>query len=127
MNQEHEELIYEGVRRMVTWDEPHDDVFHHMEVNGITGAKANEMYAKARAERVQAIPSESISTAVKGLLLLMAGLGIFSGPIFYQQGTTRNTVVISTVAIAFGGWRFFKGIFGYAFATSKEGSLADEE
>ncbi len=127
MPAEHEELMYEGVRRMVTWDEPRADVFHRLEVNGIVGAKAEEMYAKARAERVAAIRKEGLRAALTGLVLLSSGVGVFAAFLFGMQGMNRMISILCTTAAILGGWRFFKGLFGFLFASSKEGSLADEE
>lgn len=124
MTAEHEELIYEGVRRMVTWGEPRADVFHRLEVNGIVGARAEEMYAKARAERVAFIRKDCLRDAAVGLLALGSGTGVFS---FAMHVPHRVTIGVGAATVIFGGWRFFKGVFGFLFAASREGSLADEE
>ena len=55
MTEEHKARIYEGVRRMVIWDEPRADVFHRLEVNGIDPAQAQQMYDQARDERIAII------------------------------------------------------------------------
>ncbi len=127
MNEEHEDRIYQGIRRMVIWDEPRADVFHRLEVNGIVGAKAEEIYGRARAERIAIIRADSIRKTGFGLLLLLAGIGVFFGFWSGLGGITRPVLTLCVLSAAFGVWRFFKGLFGFFCASSKEGSLANEE
>ncbi|HEY1051298.1 MAG TPA: hypothetical protein VGE39_16115 [Prosthecobacter sp.] len=127
MTPEHEELIYEGIRRMVIWDEPRDEVFHRLEVNGITGERAEAIYAKARAARIQEIRSDCVRRAVKGLLFLVVGAGVALE--FLTRGAMPPRVALAPcmAAVGYGLWQSFKGVFGYVLAPSKKGSLADDE
>lgn len=127
MTDEHEDRIYQGIRRMVIWDEPRADVFHRLEVNGADQAQAQQMYDKARAERITIIRADATRKAMEGLVLLLTGAGVFLGFWNGLGGITRPILVLCALATAFGTWRFFKGLFGFFFASTKEGSLANEE
>lgn len=112
---------------MVIWDEPRGDVFQRLEVNGITGEKADKMYAAARAERIAIIRSDSVRKAVVGMGLALAGVAVFCGFWNGLGGITRPVLILCTLAVCFGTWRFFKSLLGFFFAASKEGSLANED
>ena len=127
MTEEHKERIYEGVRRMVIWDEPRSDVFHRLEVNGIDPAEALHMYHKARAERIAIIRADFMKQAAFGLGLLLAGVGLFSGFWNGLEAMTRQVLIICGLATGFGIWLFFKGLLGILFAHSKQGSLANDD
>jgi hypothetical protein len=128
MTDEHEDRIFQGVRRMVIWDEPRADVFHRLEVNGLTGTQAQQMYDKARAERIAIIRGDSIRTVVGGLVLLFASASLFFG---FWNGwgfiSLGSRVSWGALAAGVGVWRFFKGLFGFFLAASKEGSLNDDD
>ncbi len=110
---------------MVIWDEPREDVFHRLEVNGIAEAEAQQMYAKARAERMGMIRSDSIKKAALGfgLLLLAGACGVF----LYMGAVIRPLLVLNAAATVFGLWFFSKGLFYFFFAHTKNGSLADDD
>jgi len=127
MTEEHRDRIYDGVRRMVIWDEPRADVFHRLEVNCIDPAQAQQMYEKARAERIAIIRDDAMRTAGEGFGLLLAGLGLFFGFWDGFGGITRTLLGISSLATGFGIWRFVKGLFYIFFAHTKKGSLADDD
>lgn len=112
---------------MVIWDEPRDDVLHRLEVNGITGLKAQQMYEKARAERVAIIRKESIRKAAFGLGLLLVGCGLLFGFAIGLGVVIRPVLALGAAAAVFGLWYFSKGLFYIFFAHAKEGSLADED
>jgi hypothetical protein len=114
MTEEHKERIYEGVRRMVIWDEPRADVFHRMEVNGIPTEEAQQMYGKARAERFAIIRADAMKQAALGLGLLLAGAGVFVGFWNGLGGVTRALLALCATAVGFGAWHFTKGLF-YVF------------
>lgn len=126
MTEEHKDRIYQGVRRMVIWDEPRADVFYRLEVNGLDPEQAKQMYDKARAERIAIIRGGAAKQAILGFLLLAAGLGallwLSIGPIF-----TRQSLALCAVAVVFGTWNFSKGLIYFLFAHTKKGSLADED
>lgn len=127
MTDEYADRIYEGVRRMVIWDEPCDDVFHRLEVNGIPAAKARQMYEKARAERMALIRAGSIQKAVAGLGLLLVGGGLLFGFSVGLGVVMRPVLVLGAVASVFGLWHFSKGLFYFFFAHARKGSLAEDD
>lgn len=126
MPAEREQKIYDMVLKMVLWDEARDDVFQKLEVNGFIGDKAQEMYQRARAERVAAIRADCTRKAWAGLLWLGMGAGVFWLFWIYLGGITYQILVLSGVAMSIGTWKLVNGIAGIAMAHLKKGSLADE-
>ena len=126
MTEEHKERIYQGVRRMVIQDEPRADVFHRLEVNGIDSVEAQQMYDRARAERIAIIRSGSPKNMALGLGLLFAGVGVLFG--FSDSSGNMELPVVSlcVLAMVLGTWFFSKGLIYFFFAHTKEGSLVDE-
>lgn len=126
MTHEHENRIYHDVLHDVLWGSERHDVFHRLEVNGITGEQAETLFAKARKERIALIRSEAMRKVIKGMVLLLAGLGIF---LLFWDGAgaiTRGVFVTCFVAWAFGGYWLIDGVVAAIFAPTKKGSVADE-
>lgn len=123
MTDEHKDRIYEGVRRMVIWDEPRADIFYRLEVNGIPLPEAQQMHDKARAERMSAIRSDALKQTAFGLALLFAGVGFFTviGVI------TKAVLAFSATAAVLGLWHLSKGLFYLLFPHNRKGSLADHD
>ncbi|WP_395747140.1 hypothetical protein [Prosthecobacter sp.] len=83
------------------------------------------MYAKARAERMAMIRSDSIKKAALGFgLLLLTGVG---GAFLYMGGIVRSLLVLNAAASVYGLWFFSKGLFYFFFAHTKNGSLANDD
>ncbi|MBN8418910.1 MAG: hypothetical protein J0L73_08350 [Verrucomicrobia bacterium] len=127
MTDEHKERIYEGVQRMVIWDEPRSDVLYRLEVDGIDPAEALRMYHQARAERIAIIRADSMKQAAFGFGLLLTGFGLLAGFFIGFGGFTRMLLAICATAVVFGTWHFSKGLFYIFFAHAKEGSLANDD
>jgi hypothetical protein len=77
MSPELEERIYKTVLRGVLWGTEREGIFEILQTNGISGDHAEAMYRRAWDERIAFIRGESIRRAIKGALLLAAGIGIF--------------------------------------------------
>jgi len=127
MTEEHKDRIYEGILRMVIWDEPRADVFHRLEVNAIAPVEALQMYHKAHAERLAMIRSDSIRKTVLGLGLLLVAFALLFG---FSAGigvVIRPALALGGTAAVFGLWYFSKGLFFFFFAHARTGSLADHD
>ena len=74
-----EEPLYEMVLGMVLWGEPREEVFHRLQVNGITGDRAERIYATAWEERLTVIRRDYGRKAGTGLLLMIGAAAIFCG------------------------------------------------
>ncbi len=111
---------------MVIWDEPRADVFHRLEVNGIPQAEAQQMYDKARAERMSMIRSDSIRKTALGLGLLLVAFALLFGFSAGMGIVIRPVLGLGGAAAVFGIWFFCKGLFYFLFAHAKSGSLADD-
>ncbi len=127
MTEEHKERIYEGVRRMVFSDEPRADVLHRMEVNGIPEAERQQMYDKARAERMSVIRHAALKQTAAGLALMLCAFGVFIGAFNFFEVVTSEILALCTLIAALGIGFFSVGLYFLLFPHNKTGSLADDK
>lgn len=127
MTEEHKQRLYQIIHRMVIWDESREDVFAKLEVNGITGEEALEMYGRARSDRIAGIRGNAMRKGLMGLLLMAVGLGVFYAFWELLGGITRALMILCGVSTVVGCWKLTEGLIAFAFASSKRGSLADDE
>jgi hypothetical protein len=120
-----EDRIYDQVLRMVLWGEKEEAVFQKLEVNGFTGNKAKEMYAKARAERVSAIRGDCLRSVGWGLLWFGAGSGVFYMFWYVLGGITRLLLMLTVGSMCAGAYMIIRAVIGFLAAPLKEGSLAE--
>lgn len=127
MTDEFKDRIFQGARRMVIWGESRADVLHRLEVNGIPSDEAQQMYERALAERVSTLRTDAIKQTVQGLGLLLAAFYLFNRLAEGSGAISQHGVSAILLTGFLGAWRFFKGIFGYLLARSREGSLSDHD
>jgi len=124
MTSELESKIYKSIHRNVIWGAEREDVLHTLSVNSITGERAEELYARARGDRIAMIRSEATRKAIKGLgslgtsviVWLTFGLGI--------GAITRTIIIICALLAVWGVWQLADGVVTALFASSKKGSIA---
>lgn len=75
-----EERIYQDTVRAVIWGAEREEVFQKLLVNGISGPQAEELYTRARGERLALLRSAALKKAVLGLPLLIFA-GALKGPL----------------------------------------------
>lgn len=121
-----EEIVREAVLRMVMWDEDPADIFHKMEVNGITGAAAQSIFREARAARAAAIRAEGRNRMGEGIVWMMAGESLYSIFWFGFNGLTGGIFRLVWLAVIFGAWKTGSGLMDIVLAHRKKGSLADD-
>ena len=117
--------MYRLVLRMVLWGEPKEEVIHKLEVNGITGSEAEEMYRNAFKERVATIRSSHRRNLLTGLIFIGAALGSFCFLWYYVGGITHWLLLICAAAAAIGIVKLLVALFGIMGAASKEGSVSE--
>lgn len=122
-----EEPLYEMILSKVLWGEPREDVFHRLGVNGITGERAERIYAAAWGERLRVIRRDYARKAGMGLLLIVGAAGIFCFFWFGVQGIPRLLLYVCAGMLGVGAWKAIDGIAGMLMAGSKGGSVADDE
>jgi hypothetical protein len=120
--------FYNFVLRQVLWGSGRDEIFHHLEANGITGEKANKIYDCAVRERIATIRGGYAKRIAIGGMLMVAGLVLFAGIAFLTEGFKVFNIV--TIAIpagisTFGAWKFFSGVIGIVTASSRTGPISE--
>jgi hypothetical protein len=120
-----EDKIYDVIHGMVIWDQPKEDIFRVLEANGLTGARAAELYEMARADRISTIRALGLKRAVIGLTLLAAGVGAFVFFWYVAGFINRGVLGLCCVAAVFGFWKLTDGMLNALMAGTKRGSLAD--
>lgn len=120
MTPEREALVYQDILRAVIWGSKKEDVFHTLAVNDITGDRAEELYQKARKERISLLRSEGVRKAISGALLILAS--IFMLCIFYKLGVI---IVLAIATFFLGAWRMVSGTVEFVLAPTKKGSIAE--
>jgi hypothetical protein len=115
--------IYGSVLRAVLWDTARTEVLEMLQVNGITGEAAEEMFRRARSERISVLRTEAMRTAVKGALFLAGGAALFSVFWFGLGWITRLVFVICGLLAARGLWLFGGGVTDFLLAPSKKGAV----
>jgi len=124
MSSELESRIYRGVLRAVMWGTERAEVFEMLRVNGITGEPAEEMFRRARGQRIAVLCNEAMRKVAKGALLLAAGIALFSGFWFGMGAITRSLFMICGFLTAWGLWWFLGGAMDALLASNKKGSVA---
>ena len=104
MSPELEGPIYSDVLREVLWGTGRDEVFRMLQTNGITGAPAEEMFRRARHERLALLRGEGIRKIVNGAVLLVLGTVLFCAFWFGLGWIIRPVIVISGLLSALGFW-----------------------
>ncbi len=127
MSPESEDRIYENVLREVIWGTERDEVFQLLQANGIAGQPAEQMFQRARNERVALLRNEGIHKAVKGLLLIAAGVALFCGFWYGLGWIMRPVIVISGLLCAWGIWWAVGGTMEVILAPTKRGSVATDD
>jgi len=118
-----EELVYQGLLRMVLWGEPKEEVFRKARVNGLSAEEAEDLYQKAIKERICVIRAEYRGKALKGLIFIVASVVLF----FIVAAMTGRAFVIFALGVAYGLWKAIDGISGIFMAANREGSVGDIE
>ena len=118
-----EELIYQGLLRMVLWGESKEEVLRKARVNGLTTEEAEGLYQKAMEERIRVIRAEYRAKALKGLMFIIASVVLF----FIVAAITGRAFVIFALGVAYGLWKAIDGISGILMAANREGSVGDIE
>lgn len=126
MDSPREQKIYQGILRMVLWDEPREEVFQRLEVNGITGDQAETFYTAAMKERVTTIRVAYRSKAIQGFLWMAASVAAFCLLWFGVRVLPRIVLYACGVGLGMGLLRLCDGLSGMLLATHKRGSVADE-
>lgn len=126
MTPELEDRIYNDVARAVIWGSGREEVMHTLEVNGITGAQAEEFYSRAKKERIKQIRSDAMRKAFLGGLILGASIGLFSVFWFGFGAITRLIYIICFGGGVWGIWWLTDGIVSMILAPSKKGPLGAE-
>lgn len=127
MTDEFKDRIFQGARRMVIWGEPRADILHRLEVNGIPADEALQMYERALTERVSILRTDAFKKAAQGLGLMLAAVYAFNRLVEGSGAVSRYEISGILLTGFFGTWLFFKGLFGWIFARSHEGSLTEHD
>lgn len=119
-----EELVYQGLLRMVLWGEPKEEVLLKARVNGLSAEEAESLYQKAITERIRVIRSEYRRKTVSGSLVIAGSVALFS---VVAVTTGRAYVIWLALGVAYGLWKAIDGISGILMAANREGSVGDIE
>ena len=125
MSAKPEDKLYPSVLRMVVWDESRETVFKMLEVNGIVGEPARELYQTARSERISTIRTDCYRKCVVGILWFLAGIALFLIFWFAFGAGTHGIFIFSGVAVVNGLWKTVDGFMGMLLAPRKRGSIAE--
>jgi hypothetical protein len=123
MSPELESKIYGNVLRAVLEDKERAEVFKKLQVNGITGTAAEEMFRRARSERIAVLRNEAIRATVKGAFFLAGGVALFSVFWFGFGWINRFVFVISGLLGVRGTWLLVGGATEAMLAPSKRGAI----
>jgi len=121
-----EEPLYEMILGKVLWGEAREEVFHSLAVNGITGERAERIYAAAWEERLTVIRRDYARKAGFGLLLILGAVAIFCFFWFGVRVIPRLLLYLCAGMLGVGAWKAIDGIAGMLMAGSKEGSVAED-
>lgn len=97
---------------------------HTLEVNGITGRQAEEMFARAWKERIAQIRSEALRKAFLGLVLLISAGTPYAIFWYGFRAITRMIYVICFGLGAWGIWWLADGVASTLMAASRKGSIS---
>jgi hypothetical protein len=119
-----EHRLYSRVLREVLWDEPSEETFKMLEVNGVVGDEAEAMFRSARKERVSSIRQEAFPRILKGTVTAGISSGVFALFWFGFGGITQRVFILCALGAAVGAWWLIDGVIDWAFAPGKKGSIA---
>jgi hypothetical protein len=97
-----------------------------LQVNGITGAEAEEMFRRARGERIAFLRGEGVRRVIKGSLLLAGGIGLFCDFWLGFRAITFRIFVICGLLGAWGLWWLVDGAVNAFCASARKGSVTPE-
>lgn len=118
--------LYEVVHRMVIWGEKREEVYHRMEVNGLTGEVSDLLYQTAWADRIRTIRSEYSRKLLIGIGLVVAAVITFSVCWFGLRFVPKILLYGCFIALGAGAWKFIDGTSGYLMAANKKGPAFDD-
>ena len=125
---DHSERIYEAALRRVLWGDGQEEIMHLLEVNGIAGGEATELYMRAMSERIASIRGVYWKRIPIGLLLVALGVAILFGLWYMTEGFTVFSLlvmVLPAAPIATGAWYLLNGLIGVLTAASRTGPVSD--
>ena len=112
---------------------------HRLKVNGIEGARAEEIYTAAKRERVSSIRAVGRRELIVGLTMVAACVGLTYGLGLDKLSFTHFSeglgevlllpwliTLLVVILFAFGIWKCLRGTTELLLASSKKGSVADE-
>ncbi|MGC4016218.1 MAG: hypothetical protein QM755_17105 [Luteolibacter sp.] len=119
-----EHHLYAMVLKMVLWGEKKEDVYHRLDVNGVTGPAADLLYNHARADRIATIRDAYRKKVFIGIGLILAATVTFCA-FWWGLGfiPRRRLLYGCFAALGIGLWKFIDGLAGYLMAGTKEGSV----
>ncbi len=112
---------------MVLWGEPKEDVMRKLEVNGFTGAAADQLYARGFGERLAEIFATCRRKIRIGALLIAGGIGLFCICWFVFFFTSRLVIALSLMGLGIGAWKVIDGFAGILTAKTREGSVTEND
>ena len=113
-----EDPLYEKVNRMVLEGHTREDVYRSMEMNGITGKYADELFSSAWKERAELLGKDS-SRRLRGGLLLM--LGSAAAGAFASLPPAGFYVLCA--GVFYGAWKTLAGLRERREAAAKKGPV----
>lgn len=133
-----DEPQFEVVLKMVLWDEDREVIFRRLEVNKVTGERAELIYRAARAERVKSLRIDGLKGLGLGLSCLLIAGACYFGFRLDELGVSRFADgfiglpflpwflgFFAAILLAFGIWKMVQGSIEILFASMKKGSIAD--
>ena len=125
MSPELEARIYNNVLRSVLWDTDQEEAVQMLQASGITGEAAEQMFSRARRERITLIRNEGFQRAMKGISLMAGGILLFAVFWFGLGFIMRPIIIISGLLVAAGFWWMTTGLMDALLAPTRKGSVID--
>ena len=126
MSPELESRIYETVLRSVIWGTERSEVFHTLQVNGVVGERAEQMFQRAWKERLASIRGEGFQKAAKGAVLL-AGAGALFCVFWFGLGAVTKAIFVVCALMGIGGaWLLLGGVLDVVLAPAKKGPITPQ-
>ena len=133
-----DEPQYDVILKMVLWDESREAIFRRLEVNKVTGERAEAIFQAARVERLRTIRADGQKAFGLGVLALLISVGIYFGfrldelqVMRFEEGFHSLPLLpwllgfIAAILFAFGILKVVQGSIEILFASMKKGSIAD--
>jgi hypothetical protein len=125
MTKERESKIYQTILANVIWDEPRDEVFRIMKVNGIIGEDAQRLYKQAKADRVATIRSDALRRIGWGLLILLPSVALLFYMVKSEGSSDIESHRLPFLGISYGALLILWGTYSMILARIMRGSLSD--